>query len=181
MVEIVSQIANVGEGYDAYVIELSGPYPLEDEITNALDKNFQQIGESLGSNQAYVRSFSTEATEFFHSHVDISPHSIDYPALIIMANAPREFKNSEINVPRTLSDYFMDFLQDSDDNAILIELGHLESESEVRQVLERVLRHLEDENFMTKLSREEQKYELKNIFKKLSTPAESAITVITLI
>lgn len=181
MVEIVSQMANVGESYDAYVIELSGIYPLEDEISKALDENFERIGEYMGEDQAYIKSFSTEATEFFHEYVDISPGSVDYPALIIMANPPSELKANEQNVSRTFIDFFKELSQESDSNAILIELGHLESKSEVTQVLERILIHLEDEQFMTEISREEQKIRLKNIFREISAPAESAISIISLI
>lgn len=160
MVEIVSNIANIGD-YDAYVIELANEFKLEDEVTRALDNNFRDMGRILGEDQVYVQSYEDDVYEFFWDNVDFEPYEVSLPALLILDKHPQDI--------------------DAEDEGILIELGDAESEREVTRTLEDILRLLDREDFMKAFTWKQRKENIIDILKSLGVYGEVAVSLLSFI
>lgn len=160
MAQTVSTISNIGY-YGAYVIELSHGPGLVDEISRALDDNYERMGGSLKEDQVYVREYGTEVSEFFFNHLGIEPYDLDLPALLILDKHPNQL--------------------DEDDKCIILELGEFNSEREVTRTMELIQRHLQDGDFMTSLTWEQRKRQLSQALEAISTPGQIMISVLSVI
>ena len=116
MGEYVTDLGNVQEGLDGYILEVRPKNEFSDEVTETLDKNFENLAEALGSDAAFVRSSDNEGVQQFLSKMKLSNEPDDMPLLIIMDKPPEKME--------------------SGDKCIVFNLGDMDNSTEVTKLLQ---------------------------------------------
>lgn len=160
MVDIVSKTANIGE-YDAYIVEIATGIELENEITKALDDNFEKVGEKLGEDQVYVRAYNEDVYDSLLRHLDKTLSEMSLPALAVLDTHPDDLT--------------------PDDRCILIEFGAAESRREVTRELDWLISELQDDEFMNSLTWKQRKEKIEEHMKRVGGPGRAVVSLMTLV
>ena len=155
MVDIRTAIAKVDE-HDGYIIEVRHPDDFTDEVTEALDENFEQMGATIGDGNAYVRFTDRDADEELINKLDRSVDLHSMPWLILLDKHPD--------------------VVESGDECLIMELGKLESKREVVIALRKAREALNNKRFMRRLSIEQRVEWLRDALSPLESGAQFVIT-----
>jgi hypothetical protein len=160
MVEIVSKAANIGD-YEAYLVEIAEGVELENEVTKALDENFEKVGAKLREDQVYIRTYDTEVYDALLRHLEMTLTEISLPPLAVLATHPDDLS--------------------ADNRCILIEFGDAESRTAVTRKLDWLISQLQDDEFMRSLTWQRKKEMIEENMKRLGGPGQTMVSLITLI
>lgn len=155
MVDIRTAIAKVDE-HNGYIIEVRHPDDFTDEVTEALDENFEQMGATIGDGNAYVRFTDRDADEELTNRLDRSIDLESMPWMILLDKHPE--------------------IVESGDECLVMELGKFESKREVVIALRKAREALNDERFMRRMSIEQRIEWLRDALSSLESGAQFAVT-----
>ncbi|SNR43018.1 hypothetical protein [Halorubrum vacuolatum] len=162
--------------YDGYILELRPEPDLRDEVTLALDDNFERVGEYL-DDEIYIR-FSSLRMSDLPERVE-EKWSGNHPALVVFEDHPGYLAKAEEKVDKnTRKNIFYRKLSESD--CILFELNGISNSTEVTKILQIVCNHVQEEEFMNDLSWEKRKICLRRAVEQADGIGGFTISVLSL-
>ena len=134
------------ERYDAYIVEVGLPKRFSDDIGETLVSTSEKMNKELGENHLYLKLTEDETFSMLDS-LDLDPFKPELPIILVLDRHPSEVK--------------------SGDEEVMIKLGALERDQDVRIVLEGIQTLLEEDGFMTDSTSSQRKDKLNEEFEDI--------------
>lgn len=160
MVEMVSTLANVGD-YDNYLIEIRYADRLEDNITDTLDRNLEEMGSSIGEENVYVKPLDPSVAEDILHGLDRDVDMYSMPWLLLLDQHPEQVEPG--------------------DECMVFEFGDIENPNDVTQTLREIRRAMNDERFARRLSIQQRLDHMQDVLSKVINGTGLVVTTATLL